>query len=278
MTDTPTSAAPRLFGITATEADAVAILRRGPSDWSQVGRWDTHVGRYEPGSWLRGKLFVQRCDLSPDGRWLAYMAFQSHGRGPLAPSYLAVSHLPWLHALAAWRLDGTWSRGCHFTGDGHCRLGAPDQGELRLGRFGLAGTRAEQFAVERRRGWTETPDTPMRDPDDPWDMHRKVRMSRPCPRDSVSVSLEVEGNFAAFREGPDHREVRYRLRTACGTRELPEAQWADWTRDGQLVVATWSGDLQQLVVGDTTPRVLFQQALGPFEPDPRPPPDAAQRW
>ncbi|HVD29548.1 MAG TPA: hypothetical protein VNC79_13760, partial [Mycobacteriales bacterium] len=59
---------PRLFGIPARDAPVVAVLRRGPSAWAQVGRWDVgSTPSYQPGSWLRGTLYPQRCDLSPDG-------------------------------------------------------------------------------------------------------------------------------------------------------------------------------------------------------------------
>jgi hypothetical protein len=67
---------PRLFGIPATKASAIAVLRRGPSDWSHVGRSDPDAGTYESGSWIHGRLYPQRCDVSPDGRWL--LAFIYH--------------------------------------------------------------------------------------------------------------------------------------------------------------------------------------------------------
>jgi len=33
-------APPRIYCIPATQAPVVAVFRRGPTDWSQVGRWD----------------------------------------------------------------------------------------------------------------------------------------------------------------------------------------------------------------------------------------------
>ena len=46
----------------------------------------------------------------------------------------------------------------------------PDLGDLSpvRERFGLRLSRADSFAVERRRGWTETSDTPPRAADDAW--------------------------------------------------------------------------------------------------------------
>jgi hypothetical protein len=58
----------------------VAVLRRGPSAWSHVGRWDLARGRYEPGAWIRSNLYPQRCDLSPHGRWLCYFTLKPTAR------------------------------------------------------------------------------------------------------------------------------------------------------------------------------------------------------
>jgi hypothetical protein len=65
---------PRLFGITAARVPAVAMLGRGPSRWTRLGLWDVERGVYEHGAWMAGTVYLQRCDVPPDGRWLAYFA------------------------------------------------------------------------------------------------------------------------------------------------------------------------------------------------------------
>src|SRR5262245_48312523 len=40
MTDGARPSAPRIFCIPATRAPIVAVLRRGPSAWSHLGKWD----------------------------------------------------------------------------------------------------------------------------------------------------------------------------------------------------------------------------------------------
>jgi hypothetical protein len=67
----------------------VAVIRRGPSDWWHVGRWD--VGDdppYQPGAWVRGTVYPQRCDLSPDGRWLCYFKLRGSALRRRAPARL----------------------------------------------------------------------------------------------------------------------------------------------------------------------------------------------
>src|SRR5215218_9709560 len=144
---------PRLFGIPATRAPVVAVIRRGPSGWCHVGRWDTVALTYEAGSWMHGVLYPQRCDLSPDGRWLSYFVLKSSAHWAPGATYHAISRLPWLAALAAWGTDGTWTRGLAFVAPGAAAFpaGPPETGDVRplLQRFGLDHRRPAAYAVER---------------------------------------------------------------------------------------------------------------------------------
>ncbi len=82
-----------------------------------IGRWDLGTPAYQPGAWLGGTIYPQRCDLSPDGRWFAYFALKPSARWELGTTYIAISRLPWLTALAGWATGGTWTRGVHFVED-----------------------------------------------------------------------------------------------------------------------------------------------------------------
>ena len=59
--------APRLFVIMAARAPLAVIIRRGPASWVQLVLWDTKRDRFTPGSWFRGRIYEEKCDLSPDG-------------------------------------------------------------------------------------------------------------------------------------------------------------------------------------------------------------------
>ena len=108
---------PRVFCIPDPGFRVAAVLERRPRQWWRVGRWDLLSGEYMAGAWFRGSLYPQRCDLSPDGRWLLYFARKDGADWPAGETYTAVSRLPWLKALAAWEELGTYSRGAHFTAD-----------------------------------------------------------------------------------------------------------------------------------------------------------------
>ena len=278
---------PRLFGIAATRAPIVAVLRRGPSDWSQVSRWDTAAGSVEPGAWIRANLFPQRCDLSPDGRWFTYFTLRASARWAAGPTYVAVSRLPWLTALAAWGTAGTWTRGIHFTDDPRVfEVGRPDEGDIEplRGRhgMGLGLTRPISFAVERRRGWTDAPGSPPYDRErDPWDERRarSLVLRKPRPGASATIALTVTGWFAAFRSGqPSWSAVTYAIVGDGEARILDGVQWADWDADGRLLVATTDGRLEVRREPWDQAMVDWSFDLGDTRPEPTAPPPVASRW
>ena len=272
---------PRIFGIPAARAPIVAVLRRGPSDWSHVGRWDVAAGVYEPGAWIRANLYPQRCDLSPDGRWLCYFTLKGGARWAAGDTYVAISRLPWLTALAAWGTGGTWTRGLHFVDDPSVwQAGLPDEGDATpcRGRVGLAVTRPATFAVERRRGWTETADTPARAQTDVWDEARAARVTLEKPRPGApSMRLRVRGYHGAFR-ALGRGEIVYEVVEGDEVTLLEDVQWADWDAGGRLLVATRAGRLEARDGARTAVAAPAQADLAALTPAPAPPPAEAARW
>ena len=257
---------PRVFCVPDPESRVAAVIHKMPGKWWRLGRWDFATGAYEEGAWFNGRLYPQRCDLSPGGRWFSYLAAKYGSRWPAGETYNAVSRLPWLKALAAWQEYGTWSRGQHFGPDPAAwPAGAPAVGDVSIldSVGGIVKTNAAQFAVERRRGWVESASTPPRDPEDRWDQRRDMVMEKPSPDPECAAVLSVRSQFAALRSCPTSSPpdpAAYRL-TQCGqTAVLTGVQWADWTFDGRLAVVTGSGLLQildgrgQQVLRETRPR------------------------
>jgi hypothetical protein len=269
---------PRIYCIPATEAPVVAVFRRGPTNWSHVGRWDLAERQYEPGAWLDGRIFPRRSDLSPDGRMLCYFAHKPTATWEQGDAYVALSKLPWLTALHAFGACGTWTRGYYFTADGGCD--SPEHVKLPI-RYGLRSIPVVQFANERHRGWEEAPDSPLRDPKDIWDERRNARMQKAQPGGNRILYVESVG-WAGGEFGVDQAvdglRVRYSLESDGNLKQLNELQWADWDREGKLLVATRSGKLQVLNLDDNGPEILFEQDLSVLEPNPAPAPAWAQRW
>ncbi len=269
---------PRIYCIPATEAPVVAVFRRGPTNWAHVGRWDLAARRYEPGAWLGGRIFPRRSDVSPDGQYLCYFAHKPSATWEHGEAYVALSKLPWLTALHSFATCGTWTRGYYFTQDG-------DRDNLQDASlpipYGLHSIPVVQFANERRRGWTEAPDSPIRNSKDAWDTQRNARMRKPQPHGTRMLCVESVG-WAGGEFGVDQAvdglSVRYSLESGGDIELLDDLQWADWSRDGELLVATRSGQLQVRSFVDDCAVVTFEEDLSTLEPSPTPAPFWAQRW
>jgi hypothetical protein len=269
---------PRIYCIPATEAPVVAVFRRGPTNWAHVGRWDLAARRYEPGAWLGGRIFPRRSDMSPDGQYLCYFAHKPSATWEHGEAYVALSKLPWLTALHSFATCGTWTRGYYFTQDG-------DRDNLQDASlpipYGLHSIPVVQFANERRRGWTEAPDSPIRNSKDAWDTQRNARMRKPQPHGTPMLCVESVG-WAGGEFGVDQAvdglSVRYSLESGGDIELLDDLQWADWSRDGELLVATRSGKLQVRSFVDDCALVTFEEDLSTLEPSPTPAPHWAQCW
>jgi hypothetical protein len=106
-----------LFVITAAAADVAVVFRRGPTDWFLLLEWDLASDQVTPGAWFRGRLYPEKCDLSPDGKLLLYFAHQGNKSGSkYTHAWTAVSRSPWLTALTLWPAGTTYGGGGRFVG------------------------------------------------------------------------------------------------------------------------------------------------------------------
>lgn len=101
----------RLFALIARRARKAVVFRRGPTKRVLLLAWDLKSDKIVPGQWFMGRIYERRCDLSPDGELLVYLAAK-FGR-PL-DSWTAISRPPYLTALALWPSMGTWGGGGLF--------------------------------------------------------------------------------------------------------------------------------------------------------------------
>jgi hypothetical protein len=138
-----------------------------------------------------------------------------------------------------------------------------------------------QFANERRRGWSEAEDSPIRDPGDAWDVQRNARMRKPQPHGARVLCVESVG-FAGGDFGIDQSvdglRVRYSLEFNGKLELLDDLQWADWSREGHLLVARRTGQLQIRNLGDDSSEILSEVDLSNLEPTPTLAPDWARCW
>ncbi len=147
---------PRLFVILARDAPLAAVVRRGPSSWAQISLWSTARDEITHGAWFRGRIYEEKCDLSPDGELFVYAAFQGgRFRTSTTDSWTAVSRPPWLHALVLWPMGTTYGGGGRFVDNRRLVLrgaGAAHPEHPARGLEIVAGDAAYQRSTEEVEG------------------------------------------------------------------------------------------------------------------------------
>jgi hypothetical protein len=267
---------PRIHVLPAADAPEAVVLRRGPSDWWHVLRWRLDTLAVEPGAWFSGRMYPRRCDVSPDGLLLGYFAW-TPGEPPW-DGYYAVSRVPWLRALAAWRVGSTWASGCEFHRDGAFAMDIdpttpPDHGTFpgrreRRTSFQTAGRTAyveRDVSRELRNGWS------LRPPAEPGPA-LAIERGQPSARGAT---------LRAIHEGHDFDEhaiegalLRYELDGAA----IDGVVWADWDATGRLLVATDSGRIEVRERRDGGTAITWSHDLDGLDPAPGPAPAWAERW
>jgi hypothetical protein len=275
---------PRLHVLPA--ADSAVVIRRGPSRWWHILRWRLDPPEVEPGAWFRGQLYPRRCAVSADGTLLGYFALT--GRPAPWDSYLAVSKVPWLHALAAWHQGSTWHWGCEFLSDGRFCTGEaeptpPGSGVYPAGlarRPGLAAIahpdrwRARDVQRELRDGWTEH--EPARDGQSVAGAPLVLR--RPGPNDGRTALRLMHHGHDYARHGVEGADIHYALERDGDLSVLPETAWADWDRRGRILIATVAGELRIAEVTPAGIETVWRHDLAQLQPNPARAPESALRW
>ena len=154
------STPPRITVLFARDAFEAVIFRRGPSRWFQLIRWNTRHDQFHDGAWIRGRIYPERCDLSPDGRLLLYFVLQPQkGFTSYGDSWTGVSRAPWLTALGLWREGGTWGGGGRFLDNRTIALYS-NMGDMAAhpDHPGVGLTLSRDDSIRRRKPQKELPD------------------------------------------------------------------------------------------------------------------------
>lgn len=91
-------------------------------------------------------------------------------------------------------------------------------------------------------------------------------------------SLGSAGGEFDSGQAVDGMSVRYSMETTGELEILDDVQWADWDRDGRLLVATRSGKLQIRIFGSHGLEIAFEEDLTQHAPSPTPAPAWARHW
>lgn len=240
--------ATRIFGVMARAAPRVVLIRRGPSKRVLLVTWDTVKHQFHAGQWLKGRIYEERCDLSPDGEHFIYLA--ASNKAPLY-AWTAVSRPPFLTALTLWPNMGTWGGGGLFESNRVILLNSNYTGLKPATGFRVPrGIRVAPIASWAGRGEDE-PIQSMRMQRDGWVLAdegscTEYRHDGPFkwaflePRrwrkrwDRLILERRLLG--VGEQNGPWHVH-EHRVLDADGVmlRDLGRSDWADWSTGGELL-------------------------------------------
>lgn len=130
----------RLHLFFATENDRALIIRQGPSKHYRMILWHRDTDTFEDGQWLKHKIYIDRCDLSPDGEHFIYFTLDGKWETETEGAFTAISRPPYFTALALMPEGSTWGGGGrfidnhYFVADGGADIIGRDEGLFRIFR------------------------------------------------------------------------------------------------------------------------------------------------
>jgi hypothetical protein len=295
----------------AREAPVGVILRRGPSKWVRLIRWNTATDEFEPGQWFHGRIYADRCDLSPSGGRFLYFAAKRTARqaeSSIGETWTAISRPPYLTALALWPdEDNSYCGGGLFLSENEVMISTylgrtkahPEHQpprSLRVTSDNLSLAISLEDYRRARVGWElYSPGGKQFRPEAQW------RRNYPSLGRAVRRQGELElifqrsesgwrpgfvGNLGLlrrfFKTGTPvtHEEAEgYHLQHLKHPVmfPLPGVTWADWDHQGRLVF-TWKGALYSATYEDGKLAVQPIRSFNDDQPVPVPPPAWATQW
>lgn len=209
--------------IRARAAEIAVIFRRGPTKQVRMIRWDMTRDVLQRGQWLAGRVYPERCDISPDGTYVIYFAMR---RGD---TFNAVCRPPWFTPLAVWEEGGTWGGGGVWVTNTELHLRANPavmkvDPKFTLPPWLTLGWHTTNFD---RDGWraAESDAIPYVDSK----LHPRTRTLELRRRVAIPIANTNTDMHAYDYKLIDHARDR--------ERELFSADWADWHPSGDLAIA-----------------------------------------
>ena len=104
----------RLHLFFARDNDRAVIVRQGPTRQFRMILWHRNSDTFEDGQWVKRKVYIERCDLSPDGKHFLYFMLDGKWDSAGGGSYTAIAQPPYWTALSLFPGGNTWSGGGAF--------------------------------------------------------------------------------------------------------------------------------------------------------------------
>jgi hypothetical protein len=276
----PVQPSTRLYAILARKSPKAVVFRRGPSKQVLVLGWDTESHEFRLGQWFKGRVYEQRCDVSPSGEKLIY--FAAKYRAPHF-TWTAVNRPPFLTALALWPKGDAWGGGGLFK-DERTILLNHRANEMQLAEdFRFPKAMRLEAMGDHSGGGEDDPIHSIRLVRDGWVLKRKGKRRenkfgskiwfefvkpRTWTKTRGPWTLEMRLLGIKERDGPWY--LREHVISNAGREvvlSFGRSDWADWSRSGEVLFAE---------AGPGTPEELIDLRSLSFEPIEAPP--EAKKW
>ena len=267
----------RLFSIFARQASRAVIIRRGPTQWTQLILWHTDTDEVECGQWFKARVYERRCDLSPDGTKLIYFARKVERRTIADEGYTyawtAISRPPYWTALALWPKGDCWNGGGLFQDNKTVVLNHwPEQ--------------SAPHAKHLPQGLTVYPNPLARGEDDPIFSRRLARDGWQSQETQPDLWMRTDpsGRYQIRMTRYPYRLMERESFEVTGADGVPvadaeQALWVDWDQRGRLVVLKDG----KLFIGEADPAGTWFNLrevtdYNPLRPEPKDAPEWATKW
>lgn len=230
----------RLHVLLARHSPMAVVIRRGPAKQVCTLSWNRENDTFEMGQWLKGRIYEERCDLSPDGKYLLYFALKGQD------TWTAISRVPWLKAIEFYPACGTWEGGGRFVTENRFWLNGSHYGPL---------TQSDEVL---RIDDHELGDQLKNLPDTGWDLFSDYLKSSPVYGKSLPDGwiLRKLDDSSVRHKRKKHELINKNSRTRI---QCDDWEWADWDRDS-LVWAS-RGCLYRAPIENSktigTPKLLY---------------------
>ena len=204
------------------DCDQAVVLRQGPTKVFCVLGWNLKTDTVVVGQWCKHKIYVERCDISSNGKYLVYFALDGKWSSEAKGAWTAVSFAPYLKALKLYPQGNTWGGGGMFFRD---RESSP-------ANVAMHWKNLEQFDGDRLMPSCTAEDVCARDG---WIRNRKTGWRKPL---TPTLSLE--------RKNVGEKGARYAIVDGDKVSARAGWTWADvdtkrkrllWAEDGVLYQA-----------------------------------------
>jgi hypothetical protein len=102
---------PRLHVLLRAESPTALVLRQGPSRTFCAIAWNLAKDRFEVGQWVKHKIYPERGDISPDGKWHLYFALNGRWKSETKGSWTGLARVPYFKCVKMWPQGDTWGGG-----------------------------------------------------------------------------------------------------------------------------------------------------------------------